>query len=64
MLIRMAPMDIVPVTASTCPTSSDDKLSPPYFLSLSAHREKTWNQFSSVDRYYKIKHRVGFNKCI
>jgi hypothetical protein len=54
MLITIVAMDIVPVTASTWPTFSDDKLSPPY-LSLSAHRENTWSQFSSVDRYHKIK---------
>lgn len=32
-------LKFVPPTTSTWPTSSDEKLSPPNFLSLSAHRE-------------------------
>ena len=35
------PKEVLPVTESTWPTSSDDKLRPPY-LSLSAHKENTW----------------------
>jgi len=33
---------MIPATARTLPISSDEKLSPPYQLLLTAHNEITW----------------------